>query len=156
MIFNSHSSMSTNKTVDSIKTTLKGKHLQVHKLDFEVFEKDDVMKIIPHAEEVDGIITLPITNVKIKQKNNKTVLDIESHPRRIDIGGPYILVILCLVMFFAGLLIGLYGGTEYSKVSLIMTVLPLTIFSIFWIRMELGYFDYVRKIKSWIRKEISL
>jgi hypothetical protein len=155
MIFNRSYRVNSSKPLDAVLDNLKGQHIKVHNFDFEVYDKDGTLRIIPHAENEDGITTLPITRLNLKPKKSGTEINIDTHPRRIDIGGPYILVIFCLVIFFLGLIVGIYGGKDYEQTSMVLTILPLVIFSIFWIKMELGYFDYVRKIKTWVKTKVS-
>jgi hypothetical protein len=154
MIFNRTYNFKSSKTLSALKQSMVGKHINLHQLDFETVERDDVIKIIPHAEESEGVTTLPICNITIKEKNNKTYLAMETHPRRIDIGGPYILVILCLASFFAGFFMAIYGGVMQQSSSKIMMGLGLGVFILFWIKMEFGYFDYVRKLKSWVAGQV--
>jgi hypothetical protein len=154
MIFNRSYNFKSSKTIAAIKQCIAGSHLKVHSFDFEGIEVNNVLKIIPHAENSEGITTLPITNIHLSEKNNKTSVHIETHPRRIDIGGPYILVVLCLALFFAGFFIGLYGGIDQTTTSKIMMGIGLGVFVLFWIKMELGYFDYVRKIKAWVKQQV--
>ena len=42
---------------DDIKVRLLGKHVKVHNLDFEVSEKDRIIRVIPHAEQENEIRT---------------------------------------------------------------------------------------------------
>ncbi len=153
MIFNRNYNFSSSKKISTIKQNLLGKHLQLHSLDFEILEKEGNLKIIPHAENTERMLTLPIANIFFKEKNSKTYVNIETHPRRIDVGGPYILMAMCFAIFMAGFLMSLYGGVDQSSTSKIMMAIGLAVFAIFWVRMELGYFDYVRKIKNWIKQQ---
>ena len=72
MIFSRTYRLTSNMREDDIKGKLLGKHLQVHKLDFEVSEKDRMLKVIPHAETVTDIKTLPITHISFKGSGDKT------------------------------------------------------------------------------------
>jgi len=154
MIFNRSYQFKSSKSITALKECLVQKHLKIRNFDFESIELNNVIKIIPHAENTDQVTTLPITNVTLKEKNNKTIVNVETHPRRIDAGGPYLLIVLCLAIFFAGFCIGLYGGPDQTMTSKIMVGMGLGVFVLFWIKMELGYFDYVRKIKSWVHGQI--
>jgi hypothetical protein len=153
MIFNRTLSFKTNHDTSEIKQRLVGKKVHVHQLDFEVVERDDVVKIIPHAEDVDGVTTLPITHVLFNQKGRDTVVRVKTHPRRIDVGGIYILLILLVFFFIAGTCLLYFAGDLYGGVAKVMLAVAALVSVVFWIRMELGYFDYVRKLYRWVKTE---
>jgi hypothetical protein len=48
---------------EDFMSRLTGKHVKIHNMDFEVLEKENCFTIIPHAEQVEAIKSLPITNV---------------------------------------------------------------------------------------------
>ena len=57
---------------DDFKNRLIGKHVRIHNLDFEVLGSDHALSIIPHAEQINAITTLPITKVVFTDKGDKT------------------------------------------------------------------------------------
>ncbi len=139
--------------VDDIKSRLLGKHVKVHNLDFEVYEKDRMLRIIPHAEQVTDIKTLPITHIEFKDKGDKTQVVISSKIRKIDQGGPMILMVFVICMLVGAVLFMLLGGEEGIQFTYTLLGIALVIFAIFWMRMQAGYFDYVRKIRDYIKKQ---
>lgn len=139
---------------EDIKERLLGKHMKVHDLDFEVSEKGRMLKIIPHAEQVTDIKTLPITHVEFKDKGDKTHVVLNSKMRKIDSGGPTLIVVFASFMIIAALLLLVYGGNEYNTYTYTLGVIGVVIFSVFWMRMERGYFDYVRKIRDFVKKQV--
>lgn len=139
--------------VDDIKSRLLGKHVKVHNLDFEVFEKDRMLRIIPHAEQVTDIKTLPITHVEFKDKGNGTQVVISSKIRKIDQGGPTILMVFVGFMLIGAVVALVAGKEEGLPFTYTLLGIALVIFSVFWVRMQAGYFDYVRKIRDYIKKE---
>jgi hypothetical protein len=139
--------------MEDIKSRLLGKHMRVHNMDFEVFEKDRILRIIPHAEQENSIKTLPITHIELKGKGNKTQVVISSKMRKIDSGGPLLIVIFCSFMLIGGIMFFVFGGKEYMSFTYTLLGISLLIFTIFWMRMETGYFDYIRKIRDHIKKE---
>jgi hypothetical protein len=139
--------------VDDIKNRLLGKHMQVHNLDFEVSEKDLMLRIIPHAEQVTAIKTLPITHIEFKGNGDKTQVVISSKMRKIDSGGPTLVIAFCTFMLVGAILFFIFGKQEYSTFTYTLLGISLLIFIIFWMRMESGYFDYVRKIRDYIKTE---
>ncbi|RYE21431.1 MAG: hypothetical protein EOP51_15655 [Sphingobacteriales bacterium] len=141
--------------IDDIKDRLVGKHVKVHDMDFEVSEKDYVLRIIPHAEQETTIKTLPITHVELKGKGNQTQLIISSKMRKIDSGGPMLIVIFCAFMLAGALLLFVFGEEEYMSFTYTFAGISLAIFLVFWMRMESGYFDYVRKIRDYIKKNVA-
>lgn len=131
--------------------------MNLHKLDFEVQEKDaGTLRIVPHAEQVTEVKTLPITHVAFKPGSNagKTQVVISSHMRRIDQGGPMLIVVFSLFMLLAGAIGHFAGSEEYAMYTLPLFALGALIFIIMWIRLETGYFDYVRKIRDHIKQQI--
>lgn len=115
-----------------------------------------MIKIIPHAENIEGLRTLPITHVEFESRDNQqTKMKITSKMRRIDKGGPMLIVIFCVFLIVAALLLGLYGKEGFLPYVLVMGGLALVVFVIFWIRMESGYFDYVRKIRDFVKMQYA-
>lgn len=155
MIFNRTYRYSSPLTAEAIKSRLVGSHLQVHHMDFEVLEKENMLRIIPHAEEANGVKTLPITHVEFNGAGNNTKVVISSKPRRIDIGGPYLIVIFCLFAVAGGTILYLVNENESIWQPLAMMITGLFVFIVFWLRMETGYFDYVRKIRNHIKSTIK-
>lgn len=153
MLFSRTYRYKSSMPIEEIKKRLLGQHVQVHKLDFEVYEKDRMIKIIPHAEQIENIKTLPITHVEFKGKGDKTQVVISSKMRRIDKGGPLLVVSFCFVMLVAAILFMIYGKHESNMFVMTLFGISIGVFIIFWIRMESGYFDYVRKIRDYIKKQ---
>ena len=139
--------------IEDIKSRLLGKHMRVHDMDFEVFEKDLMLRIIPHAEQETTIKTLPITHVELKGSGSKTQVVISSKMRKIDSGGPLLIVIFCTFMLIAALLFFLFGKQEYLSFTYTLLGISIAIFIVFWMRMETGYFDYIRKIRDHIKTQ---
>ena len=44
--------------------------------------------------------------------------------------------------------------SEYNNTSYILGGIAITIFLILWYRLEMGYFDYIRKIAKWVKDNI--
>ena len=153
MIFSRTYRYKSSKNVDDIKRSLVGKHVKVHNLDFEVYENDEVIRIIPHAEQENTIRTLPITHVELKGSGDKTQVVINSKMRKIDSGGPMLIMIFCTFMLVGAVLFFVFGQSEYMTFTYTMLGISLAIFLVFWMRMEAGYFDYVRKIRDYIKKQ---
>lgn len=122
-------------------------------MDFEVYEKDRMLRVIPHAEQEHAIKTLPITHVELQGKDNKTQVVISSKMRKIDSGGPMLIVIFCTFMLIAAVLFFIFGSSEYLSFTYTLLGISVFIFLVFWFRMERGYFDYVRKIRDYIKNQ---
>lgn len=153
MLFSRTYRYKSSMPIEDIKSRLIGKHVKVHNMDFEVYEKDRVLRIIPHAEQENNIKTLPITHVELEGKGAQTQLVISSKMRKIDSGGPLLIVIFCTFMLIAAILFFVFGKDEYLAFTYTLLSISLLIFLIFWMRMETGYFDYIRKIRDYIKKE---
>jgi hypothetical protein len=91
---------------EDFKRRLNGNHVKIHDVDFEVMERNQSISIIPHAEQVTSIKTLPITHVDLKQDGKVVVT---TKMRKIDSGGPQLVLIFCAFMFIASLIL-MYVG----------------------------------------------
>ncbi len=138
---------------EDLKGRLLGKHMKVHDMDFEVSEKGRMLKIIPHAEQETGIKTLPITHVEFKGKGGKTQVVVTSKMRKIDSGGPMLIMVFVSFLIIASLILLIVGGVKYNTYTYTLGAIGLLIFGVFWTRMETGYFDYIRKIRDFIKKQ---
>ena len=155
MIFSRTYRYLSNLSADEIRGKLTGQHMKVHDLDFEVSEKGQTLRIIPHAEEVESVKTLPITHVDFTGRGSQTQVVIRSKMRRIDEGGPMLVVVFCIFLLIAGVIAFMVGhdDQDYAMYAYVLLGIGLLIFAIFWMRMEAGYFDYVRKIRNHIKQQ---
>lgn len=149
MLFTRQFQFNCSKNAETLYKHFLGKHLTIHQLDFEVYDEGDHLKVIPHTENSDQIYTLPITKVMISPDNKGASIKLKFSPRHIDIGGPYLLIIFIVFAIVSGLLL-LWYNTNVQTAYLIIG-LAIGVLSIMWYRMERGYFDYIRKIKKWIK-----
>mgnify|MGYP001549294223 CR=1 FL=1 len=138
---------------EELKRRLMGAHVQIHQLDFEVMERDYKLTIIPHAEQEEAIKTLPITSVEFDEKDGKTKVMVTSKMRRLDTGGPMLIMIFCLFMLIAAAV--LFKMDSERTVAATLFCISLSIFTVFVIRLETGYFDYVRKVREYIRDKAN-
>ena len=154
MLFSRHFRYHTSMPAEEIKKRLVGTHVKVHKLDFEIYEKEHMIKIIPHAEQETNMKTLPITHVEFSGKGDRTQVHISSKMRKIDKGGPLILLTFCFFMLASALvmLVSL-KGEGFEVYAFPMLGVSILVFVIFWVRLESGYFDYIRKIRDYVKKE---
>ena len=137
---------------EDVKNRLVGKHVQIHNLDFEILEKDHTLSIIPHAEQVNAIKTLPITHVDLKEEGGKTNVVITSKMRKLDSGGPLLIVIFCGFMLGASVVL-FFAAPNEQQIQYTLLGIGLSIFTVFTIRMQMGYFDYVRKIRAYVKSK---
>lgn len=134
---------------EDLKNRLIGRHVKIHDLDFEVFEDEDQLLIIePHTEQIEAIKTLPTTEVRLTAAGDKTNVVIVSKMRTLDSGGPQLIVIFCAFLFIISVV--LMVTSREAILSYIFAGLGLVIFSAFFVRMQTGYFDYVRKVRSYV------
>lgn len=134
---------------EALRDRLVGKHVNIHNLDFEVMETEDAaIRIIPHAEQIDDIKTLPITKLDMKEKDGKTAVVITSKMRQLDSGGPMLIMLFCAFILMASVVLYL---CKEMQISAILLAADVAIFAIFWFRMERGYFDYVRKVRNYVK-----
>ena len=151
MLFERSYRLSTNNSVEAIKAALLGKMFTIHNLEFEVYESDNCIKIIPHAEKETDIKTLPITHVDLEGRGDTTNLKVSYKIRKIDQGGPYLLVTFCLFLLVGALIFFLYHEHTYSY---LMFAICLVVFGVFWTKMQTGYFDYASKIRTYLKEKV--
>lgn len=155
MIFSRSSTLSSSQNIEAIRSKLLGQKFDVHNLQFEILEKDSMLKIIPRTEFEEKFRILPITHIELKNNGGKTVVYMKSKPRRIDIGGPNLLLVFCAFLFLCGGYLYIFQRKEMLTPAMIMVGLGLLIFIILWLNLERGYFDYFRKQKSFIKSIIG-
>ncbi len=156
MFFNRSYRFSSAQPADTIRRKLLGTRTTVHGLDFEIVDTDHGLRIVPHAEEVEAVKTLPVTRVNLKARNDqKTDVTLFSHMRRIDQGGPLLVTFFALFMMIAGAIGYARGQAEYSLYTLPLIGIGLLVFLIMWIRLETGYFVYVRKVRDFVKSQVQ-
>ncbi len=129
---------------------LIGSHVKIHNLDFEVTDDNLSLAIIPHAEQIEEIKTLPITTVTLTENGNGTKVGIKSEMRKLDQGGPMLMIILIILLLVTGGIL-FFAFPKEHLASFIVLGIGLAVFALFWIRLETGYFDYVRKIRDYVK-----
>ena len=133
---------------------LIGNHVRIHNLDFEIFEKNNSLRIIPHAENVDAIKTLPITQVDLKKTGDDTDVVITSRMRRLDVGGPQLILTFCAFLFLASFILLYVDGQP--QITYTLLGISILIFTVFYVRLQMGYFDYVRKIREYVKNRMVI
>lgn len=136
---------------EEFKNRLIGKHVKIHDLDFEVVEDDYSLTIIPHTEQVNAIKTLPITYVNIKEDGGQTKVEITSEMRKVDAGGPQLIMAFCGFLAIAAIV--MISTAAEPVMAWIFAGLSVLIFSLFWLRMQTGYFDYVSKVRAYVKSK---
>ena len=139
---------------EDLKNRLIGRHVEIHHLDFEIFEKEHKLSILPHAEQVTEIKTLPVTSVVLNESGGKTKVVVTSKMHQLDSGGPFMVVMFCIFMFIGSLILFKFIPNELL-LAYILFGISVSIFSVFWIRMEMGYFDYIRKIRAYVKEKAN-
>lgn len=155
MFFNRSYRFSSTQPADSLRQKLLGRRTTVHGLDFEIVDTDHGLRVVPHAEEVEAVKTLPVTRVQFKTRNNKTDVTLFAHMRRIDLGGPLLVAFFALFMILAGTIGYLRSQEEYSLYTLPLIGIGIVVLAVMWIRLETGYFVYVRKVRDFIKAQVK-
>ena len=138
---------------EDLKNRLIGNHVKIHNMDFEVYEKDHSLRIIPHAEQTEGIKTLPITRVEMNEEGSKMNVVVTSKMRKLDSGGPILIMFFCIFMILASVILMAVDGEPKMTYSLL--AIGSSILIVFFVRMQMGYFDYIRKIRSYVKSQIE-
>lgn len=141
---------------DEVKKRLLGSHVQIHDLDFEVLEDRHALTIFPHAEQVIEIKTLPNTHVDLEEADGKTRLVIHSRIREMDFGGVLLMLIVCGLLFVVSIILFLafHDFANHLAAGIVCGV-GLLLFILLRVRLEKGYFDYVRKVKEYVVTQVS-
>ncbi len=153
MIFDRKYKVPLQVSEETFKERVLGQHFKIHNIDFEVYdhvEDDGVIKIFPHAEYINRTTTLPITHLTIEPNKNDDGKHVEVffHVRKIDKGLP----LFFLILWSAALIIGLVG-LQYEnlvKTSYVFIGIGALGIILTFLRLNRGYYDYCRKIKSWV------
>ncbi len=152
MIFERKYKIPLQVPLKTFEDRILGEHFKIHDIDFEVYDHvdNDMIKIIPHAEYVKKATTLPITHLNIIRDADNTPKNIEAqfHIRKIDKGLPLFFIILGI----ASLIIGIIGLNYENLVKTSYVFIGFGIVELIFtfLRLNRGYYDYVRKIKSWV------
>ncbi len=141
-------------TKEAFMNRLAGKHIKIHDLDFEVYDQETLLKIAPHTEYLDEIKTLPITDVDVVTEGNQNKVVLTSKIRVIDYGGPLLIMLFCAFLFAAALVLFLLGGEPH--ITYLLFGASFLVFGAFWVRMQRGYFDYVRKLENFVKTQVQV
>ncbi len=153
MLFTRTQKYQSSTAREDLKNRLVGHHVKIHNMDFEVIEKEQSLRIIPHAEQEEGIKTLPITKVEMKQDGNKMNVVVTSKMRKLDLGGPLLIVIFSSFLIAASVILMLVGGE--IKISYALLGIGVAILITFFVRMQMGYYDYIRKIRNYVKSQMD-
>jgi hypothetical protein len=152
MLFARSYRLTSSASVDAIRKAILGDMFRVHNLDFEVYESNNCIKIIPHTENQNDIKTLPITHIDLSNAGSETNLRVSYKIRKIDQGGPYLLMIFCLFMLVGS--IAFFLNNEQT-LALVFFGIFLVFFGGFWAKMQSGYFDYAAQIKKYLKEKTA-
>lgn len=153
MFFTRSFSFQSTLSREDLKRRLIGKHVKIHNLDFEVMEDEGMLSIIPHAEQIESIKTLPITFVHFNENDGKTKVMVRSEMRKLDMGGPMLIMIACAILFIVSGV--LHYVAQEPALTYTLGGVGLFILLAFMVRMQTGYFDYVRKVRNYIKTRES-
>jgi hypothetical protein len=137
---------------EDLRKQLLAERVNIHHMEFEIFEYEGVIRIVPNDEDATGIKTLPVTYVDLKGEGNATKVTVTSKMRKIDSGGPILIVIFCTFMLIAAGIL-LYVDPKQTQIPYTLLGIGLLFITLFTVRMQTGYFDYVRKIRAYIRSK---
>lgn len=156
MLFSRKYKFSSNSRLTEVKNRLLGKHTTVHNFDFEIYEDDDLLHIVPNRElrDDDGSV-LPVMHLKLNEANQQTDVQVVSELRAQDAGGPYLVLVFTLLLLLGSAAFYLIDANEFKIFYLTTLGLGVLIFSIFWIKMEMGYFSHVRKLKQYLQSMLN-
>jgi hypothetical protein len=155
MFFTRTHSSTISMPKQEIINRLLGKHVRIHNIDFEIYEEEGYLHIIPHTEQEESIKTLPDTRLELVEKGNTTKVIATFKMRQLDSGGPFLIVIFCAFLFIASAVLFFVGGSGEQTITYTLLGIGSLILILFSIRMQTGYFDYIRKIRAFINGKES-
>jgi hypothetical protein len=149
MLFNRTHSFSTSFSPEILKSRLLGSHVKIHNVDFEIIEDDDnSVSIMPHAEQIEEVKTLPDTTVRFVSAGAQTRVVIFSRIREFDQGPPMLIMISCALVYAAAAV--LHFVFHYKLPTYIVLGVGALITIGFIVRMQTGYLDYVKKVRKYV------
>jgi hypothetical protein len=73
--------------------------------------------------------------------------------RKLDSGGPILIMFFCLFLILASVILKAVDGEPKMTYSLFG--IGSGIFIVFFVRMQMGYFDYIRKIRHYVKSQMD-
>jgi hypothetical protein len=130
---------------EHLKYRLVGNHLKIHSHEFAVLEDEQILSIMPNVEELQDS-RFPITQLELKEEGNATEMIITSKMPVNEAGGQIVALSFC-VFFFIASLVSLYFGHD-PIITITLCGISLAVFLFLFVRLQTGYFDYVRRIQG--------
>jgi len=149
MLFTKTSRYQFSVPKEHLRYRLLGNNLTIHNMNFEVLERDHALHIIPNGEDLSKPKALPIAQVDLKEDGRKTNVVVTTSMRQHDSGGPLLVLLFCSFLFIASFIL-LYIGKDPMLTWFLWGTSGI-IFAILIIRLQMGYFSYVRKIRTYVR-----
>lgn len=133
-----------------LKYNLVGNHLSVRHQEFEVVEQDQLLSIQPKNNSGEPAPnTVPVIRINLNEDGNKTSLTVSSALPVVDSGG--FLVASLFSVFFVLSSVVLFFLVHDPVLTISLCLLSILIFVYFLVRLQLGYFNYMRRIRSYIQ-----
>jgi hypothetical protein len=107
---------------------------------------------VPLDEQENDTKALPVTRVDLQGNGNKTNVVITSEMRPIDTGGPLLILLFCGFLLLISIVFLLMLPKEH-QLTYVFLGISLFIFAIFFIRLQMGYFEYVRKVRGYVKNK---
>ena len=89
----------------------------------------------------------------MKEEGDKMNVVVTSKMRKLDSGGPILVMFFCIFLILASIILKGVDGEPVLTYSLFG--IGATILVVFFVRMQMGYFDYVRKIRSYVKSQVD-
>ena len=153
-MFSRTHSFTTAHNAAALKSRLLGDHVMIHNVDFEIIEEEDeTISIVAHAEQIEEVKTLPDTTVSFSDNGGKTKVSIHCTIREFDKGAPMIALIFNLLIYIAGAI--LITVFKFQLAAAIVLAVGLMFTITFVVKMQAGYFDYIRKIVEFVKAKAA-
>ncbi|HRP88538.1 MAG TPA: hypothetical protein PKX92_00730 [Edaphocola sp.] len=152
MFFNCSSTINSKLSPKAVVDKLSEQKLNIKGLEFDVKPSEGLIKLIPQTENDDTSRLAPISHVSIQQDGTGSKISLKSKPRRLDLGGLYLVVgVLFLLVGIAGYLYLAYPERT-TNVPLILIGAAVLAFIIFRVRLQSSYYHYIAGIRKFVRE----
>jgi hypothetical protein len=110
--------------------------------------------VIPHTENDERSRIVPISHVLVNPKGADTELELKTKPRRIDLGGLYLVVGSIILVIMIAIYLRITYPEQSIWVSISVLVAALIAFLIFRLRLQSSYYGYIGNLRSFIKNQI--
>ncbi|HTO15986.1 MAG TPA: hypothetical protein VLZ83_09450 [Edaphocola sp.] len=155
MFFNCSSTISSKLSAKELNNKLAGQKVEIKGLEFDVKSSDGIIKLIPLTENDATSRIAPISHVVIESNGDGSKVCVRSKPRRLDLGGLYLVVGAILLLLGIAIYLYIAYPERTLETPMILVIASFLAFLIFRIRLHTGYYSYIGGIRKFIRENAN-